>query len=202
MDAPCSLIPARRCTMCAGANAKRRGDGRFVWVFQISGAVPPRITAGGYAESRQRAPAGNVFPAGRRHAQGRLQARASGLEPGVCGRRAAARGYRARHGWSNCRGRRPSAAGGATTPQWPIMHAMLHGVSRDQLMARHQANHVNVAYAPGRRRCRPRAGGQSGHVRRPGGACAFVRSGDLARMASVVSQVSRSRPGAPGFVSF
>lgn len=36
----------------------------------------------------------------------------------------------------------------ATTPQWPIMHAVLHGVSRDQLMARHKANHANVAYAP------------------------------------------------------
>ncbi|HSM54914.1 MAG TPA: hypothetical protein VK879_02065 [Candidatus Sulfomarinibacteraceae bacterium] len=36
----------------------------------------------------------------------------------------------------------------ATTPQWPIMHAVLHGISRDQMMARHKANHLNVAYAP------------------------------------------------------
>ncbi|MET8908935.1 fucose isomerase [Micromonospora sp. NPDC004551] len=36
----------------------------------------------------------------------------------------------------------------ATNPQWPIMHAVLHGVGRDQLMARHKANHLNVAYAP------------------------------------------------------
>jgi hypothetical protein len=35
----------------------------------------------------------------------------------------------------------------ATNPQWPIMHAVLHGVGRDQLMARHKANHVNVVYA-------------------------------------------------------
>ncbi len=28
------------------------------------------------------------------------------------------------------------------------MHAVFHGVSRDQMMARHKANHVNVAYAP------------------------------------------------------
>ena len=35
----------------------------------------------------------------------------------------------------------------ATTPQWPIMHAVLHGVGRDQLMARHKANHLNVVYA-------------------------------------------------------
>jgi hypothetical protein len=36
----------------------------------------------------------------------------------------------------------------ATTPEWPIMHAVLHGVTRDQMMARHKANHVNVVYAP------------------------------------------------------
>lgn len=36
----------------------------------------------------------------------------------------------------------------ATTPQWPLMHAVLHGVGRDQLMARHKANHVTVVYAP------------------------------------------------------
>ena len=34
----------------------------------------------------------------------------------------------------------------ATTPQWPIMHAVLHGVTRDQMMARHKANHIQVAY--------------------------------------------------------
>jgi hypothetical protein len=35
----------------------------------------------------------------------------------------------------------------ATTPQWPIMHAVLYGVSRDQFMARHKANHIQVVYA-------------------------------------------------------
>jgi hypothetical protein len=35
-----------------------------------------------------------------------------------------------------------------TTPQWPIVHAVFHGVSQNQFMARHRANHVNVAYAP------------------------------------------------------
>lgn len=37
----------------------------------------------------------------------------------------------------------------ATTPQWPIMHAVTYGVSRDQMMARHKANHIHVAYAAG-----------------------------------------------------
>jgi len=35
----------------------------------------------------------------------------------------------------------------STTPQWPIMHAVLYGVTRDQMMAKHQANHIQVAYA-------------------------------------------------------
>ena len=33
-----------------------------------------------------------------------------------------------------------------TTVQWPIMHAVTYGVSRDQMMARHKANHIQVAY--------------------------------------------------------
>jgi hypothetical protein len=35
----------------------------------------------------------------------------------------------------------------STTPQWPIMHAVTYGVDRDQMMARHKANHIQVAYA-------------------------------------------------------
>lgn len=34
------------------------------------------------------------------------------------------------------------------TPQWPIVHTILYGVTRDQHMARHKANHINIAYAP------------------------------------------------------
>ncbi len=35
----------------------------------------------------------------------------------------------------------------ATTPQWPIMHAVTYGVDREQMMARHQSNHIQVVYA-------------------------------------------------------
>jgi len=34
----------------------------------------------------------------------------------------------------------------ATTSQWPIMHAVTYGVSRDQMMAQHKANHIQVVY--------------------------------------------------------
>jgi len=33
------------------------------------------------------------------------------------------------------------------TPVWPIMNAVIYGVSRDQMMGRHKANHIQVAYA-------------------------------------------------------
>jgi hypothetical protein len=48
-----------------------------------------------------------------------------------------------------------------TTPQWPIMHAVIEGVTRDQMMARHKSNHIQVVYAPSRvqahRACRIKA---------------------------------------------
>lgn len=38
-----------------------------------------------------------------------------------------------------------------TTPQWPIMHVVLDGISRNQMMARHKSNHIQVVYAPDRK---------------------------------------------------
>lgn len=35
-----------------------------------------------------------------------------------------------------------------TSPQWPIMHAVLQGITRDQMMARHKSNHIQVVYVP------------------------------------------------------
>jgi hypothetical protein len=37
-----------------------------------------------------------------------------------------------------------------TTPQWPIMHAVLQGINRNQMMAQHKSNHIQVAYGPDR----------------------------------------------------
>ena len=36
----------------------------------------------------------------------------------------------------------------ATTEQWPIMHVVTYGVTRDQMMAKHKSNHITVHYAP------------------------------------------------------
>lgn len=37
----------------------------------------------------------------------------------------------------------------STTWQWPIMHGVTYGVDRDQMMAKHQANHIQLVYANG-----------------------------------------------------
>ena len=36
----------------------------------------------------------------------------------------------------------------ATSKEWPLMNCILHGVTRNDLMAGHQSNHISVAYVP------------------------------------------------------
>ena len=36
----------------------------------------------------------------------------------------------------------------ATSSNWPIMHLVMPGVTRDQFMGRHRSNHIQVVYAP------------------------------------------------------
>ncbi len=127
------------------------GDGNpldaYVWVFEISGAVPAAHNTGGYAGSYSK----RQSPAFFRLGGGTL----SGIaKPGPIV-------------WS-----RVFIGGGClrcdlglgtvvslpmeetqerldlTTPEWPIMHAVLHNITRDQMMARHKANHIQVVYAP------------------------------------------------------
>jgi hypothetical protein len=122
-------------------------EGEFVWVFEISGAVPPEHNVGGYAGTVSERQPPMYFKLGGGSLKGvskpgdivwsrvfiedgRLKAdlglaRAIALPEDETERR-----------WK------------ITTPQWPIMHAVLHGISRDQMMARHKANHIQVAYAP------------------------------------------------------
>ena len=134
-----------RCTTSAGA---RTTTAEFVWVFEISGSVPASHLIGGYARRWSERQPPMYFPLG----GGTLKGVSKPGEIVWCrvfvdGRRAARR-HRPRAPSSSCRTRRPSAAGTRPTPQWPIMHAVLHGVTRDQFMARHKANHLQVAYAP------------------------------------------------------
>ena len=117
----------------------------FIWVFQISGAAPPAHYGGwehasawrqrpmyfrlGGATLRGVAKPGafvwsRIFVAG-----GRLN-----MDIGTGEARELPEAESERR-WQ------------ATSHEWPIMHAVTLGVSRDQMMARHKANHVQVAYA-------------------------------------------------------
>ena len=126
-----------------------KGDGidNFVWLLQISGAAPANHFVDGYAGARSERQPAMYFPLG------------GGSLKGV--------GKPGEIVWS-----RVFVEGGAlhvdmgrgtvvtlpaaeterrwreTTTQWPVVHAILHGVSQNQMMARHRANHVNIAYAP------------------------------------------------------
>ncbi len=130
-----------------GEHYTGEGIDEFVWLFQISGAAPASHFTGGYgkAVSERQPPMyfrlgggtlkgiskpghlvwSRVFVEG-----GKLHAdlgRATAIELPA---------EETERRWK------------AVTPQWPILHALLPGITRDQFMARHRANHLNVAYAP------------------------------------------------------
>ncbi|WP_125776073.1 fucose isomerase [Antribacter gilvus] len=122
-------------------------DGQFVWVFEISGSVPPSHLEGGYAGAQGWRQNPVYFPLGGSTIKGVSKA----------GEIVWSRVYIAENRLHVDLGRASAVAlpseeterrWQATNPEWPIMHAVLHGVSRDQFMARHKANHLNVAYAP------------------------------------------------------
>ncbi len=122
-------------------------DGQYVWVFLISGAAPPSHFIGGYSGSSSDRQPAMYFRKGGGTLKGiskpgelvwsRVFVMDGGLHCDI-GRASVVELPEAetKRRWE------------LTTPQWPIMHAVLHGVSRDQLMARHKANHIQVAYCP------------------------------------------------------
>jgi len=121
-------------------------DGEFVWVFEISGSVPASHN-GGYDKSYAMRQDPMFFPLG----GGTL---AGCSKPGeiVWSRVFIMDGELhvdlGRGHVADLPAEETQRRLNATNPEWPIMHAVLHGVSRDQLMARHKANHAQVVYAP------------------------------------------------------
>jgi hypothetical protein len=119
----------------------------FVWVFQISGAVPASHIAGGYAKARSERQPPMYFRLG------------GGTLKGICkpGHVVWSRVFVEGSALHADLGRATAIELPAeeterrlksVTSQWPIMHTLLHGITRDQFMGRHRANHLNVAYAP------------------------------------------------------
>ncbi len=121
--------------------------GEFVWVFEISGAAPPRHFIGGYrgAVSERQPPMYFRLGGGTLKGvskPGEIVWSRIFVDDGVLKADLGRAGVRELpHEETERRWR-------ITTPQWPVMHAVTYGVSRDQMMARHKANHVQVAYAP------------------------------------------------------
>lgn len=130
-----------------GAPVSERGVNEFVWVFEISGAAPASHFIGGYAGAVGERQPPMYFPRGGSTLKGvsrpgelvwsRIYVEADALHMDI-----------GRGGVVRLSDEETARRWQATTPPWPIMHAVLYGVSRDQLMAKHQANHIQVVYAP------------------------------------------------------
>jgi hypothetical protein len=119
----------------------------FVWLFEISGAAPASHFINGYAGAISERQPPMYFPLGGGTLKGvskpgeivwsRVFTMDGKLHADL------GRGTVVTLPDAELRERWDS-----TTPQWPMMNAVLHGVSRDQMMARHKANHIQVVYAP------------------------------------------------------
>ncbi|MFQ3673059.1 MAG: fucose isomerase [Aggregatilineales bacterium] len=125
------------------------GDGvdDFVWVFLISGAAPASHFIGGYAGASSERQPPMYFRLGGGTLKGISKpgeivwSRVYVMDGGLHADMGRATVVELPREETERRWR-------LTTPQWPIMHAVIHGVTRDQMMARHKANHIQVAYAP------------------------------------------------------
>ncbi|WP_174244221.1 L-fucose/L-arabinose isomerase family protein [Lentilitoribacter sp. Alg239-R112] len=118
----------------------------FVWVFEISGAVPPAHNKGGWAGSESYRQPAMFFPNGGGTLKGiaksgeiiwsRIFVENNALHMDI-GRGQAV----------DLPEEETERRSKGTTSEWPIMHGVLTGVTRDQMMARHRANHIQVVYA-------------------------------------------------------
>lgn len=118
----------------------------YVWVFLISGSAPPAHFKGGWkGASSERQPA-MYFPNGGGTLKGISK-------PGeIVWSRIFVENGRLKMDLGRAEvielpAEETQRRWDATTSQWPIMHAVTYGVSRDQMMARHKSNHIQVAYA-------------------------------------------------------
>jgi len=122
-------------------------EDEYVWVFEISGAAPPSHFVGGYGGASCMRQPPMYFRLGGATLRGvsrpgQIVWSRIFVEQGVL-KADLGRGHVA-----DLPDDETERRWRATSYEWPIMHAVLHGVSRDQLMARHKSNHVHVAYAP------------------------------------------------------
>ncbi|MFV0448210.1 MAG: hypothetical protein ACK5MF_07075 [Vibrio sp.] len=120
-------------------------QGVFYWDFEISGSVPFEHIKGGiagadgYRQPKMFFPKGGSTIAGQCKAGSFIWARAHYEGQQVI-----------LHVGTGTASELPldefTRRSQATTPEWPLMNCELTGVSRDDLMAGHQSNHITVAY--------------------------------------------------------
>jgi len=123
------------------------GQRIFVWTLEISGSVPPAHFANGYTDAVSERQPPMYFRLGGGTIKGvskpghvvwsRIFVEPAGLKADLgIAQAVELPAAETQRRWE------------ITTPQWPMMHAVLPGISRDQFMARHCSNHIQVAYAP------------------------------------------------------
>ena len=123
------------------------GREEFVWVFEISGAAPPQHFIGGYqgAVSERQPPM--YFRLGGGTLKG-ISKRGEIVWSRVFVDHGVLKADLGRAKVVDLPGEETERRWRITTPQWPIMHAVMYAITRDQMMARHKSNHIQVAYAP------------------------------------------------------
>lgn len=118
----------------------------YVWVFLISGAAPPAHFIKGWKGTDGHRQPAMYFPNGGSTVRGiskpgeivwsRIYVQDEALHMDI-----------GRGGVVELPKKETKRRWEGTTLQWPIMHGVTYGVSRDQLMAKHKANHIQVVYA-------------------------------------------------------
>lgn len=132
-----------------GRQYQENGTDAFVWVLEISGAAPPEHFIGGWRGAMGERQPPMYFPLGGSTLKGVSKpgwvvwSRVFVADDQLNYDTGLAQVVELPHEETEERWR-------LTTPQWPIMHAVMQGISRDQMMARHKSNHIQVAYAPDR----------------------------------------------------
>ena len=118
----------------------------YVWVFEISGAAPPAHHEGGYHGSDSVRQPPMFFAKGGGTLRGiakpgeliwsRIYVEDGRLKMDIGrGKAVSLSSEETERRWD------------LTNREWPMMHGVLYGVTRDQMMARHKANHIQVVYA-------------------------------------------------------
>ena len=122
-------------------------DAPFVWTLEISGSVPPAHFSKGYLDALSERQPPMYFRLGGGTIKGvskpghvvwsRIYVEPEGLKADL----GLAKAIELPREETDRRWQ-------ITTPQWPMMHALFPGITRDQFMAQHCSNHIQVAYAP------------------------------------------------------